>query len=375
MPKTEMRLDPLTRAWTLFSEARSVAPAFASARAEADEGMAPDPFLRGRERFAPQTLHQAAADDGWQVRVVPNRAPVATIEGDATPHPDGFYDRMDGVGAHEVVIETAGPEPLEDLPLGGIQKVIAAWKFRMLDLMRDPRLRSFTVVKNVGRAAGGTAPHAVSQVVALAVVPPLLKRKLEIAREFYVAKKRSIFEDLLHEEVRTGRRLVYENNGFAVLCPYASRAPFELAIYPKRQCPDFHGLSDQELAQLSDALRTVLRKLMAALDHAPYNLLLHTAPSRTKRPDQWTTIERDFRWHIEIVPRLQPIGGIELATGCWVNGVWPEDAAEYLRSVEAPEPEVSAPAPVKAEAVAPAVIVTGAVVAAAEITTSAAPLP
>ncbi len=334
MDKTEMRLDPLTEAWTLFSTARAHRPAFGSVLAESGAAAAPDPFLKGRERFAAHALHEAAGEGGWQVRAVPNRAPVVRVEGDASRHPDGFYDRMDGVGAHEVIIESPGSEALEELPLPMIEKVIAAWKFRMLDLMRDQRLRSFSVVRNVGRPAGGTIRHAVSQLIALAIIPPVLKRKLEVARAFYLVKKRAIFEDILGEEVRSGKRLVYENNGFAVFCPYAARAPFEIAIFPKRQCPDFHGLSDQELAQLADALQTTLRKLCLALDHPPYNLMLFTAPTRSRRQDQWVTIEQDFRWHIEILPRLEQLGGLELATGCWVNSVWPEVAADYLRHGE-----------------------------------------
>ncbi|MEP6673403.1 MAG: galactose-1-phosphate uridylyltransferase, partial [Chthoniobacter sp.] len=134
-----------------------------------------------------------------------------------------------------------------------------------------------------------------------------------------------------------GTRLVYENNGFTVFCPYASRAPFELAIYPKRQCPDFHGLTEQETNQLADVLKNALRKLNRALDHPPYNLMLFTAPTRSARGDHWTTLERDFRWHIEILPRLYFRGGVELATGCWLNSVWPEVAAAHLRSIELSE--------------------------------------
>lgn len=332
-----MRLDPLTGAWTIFSAARALRPAFGSVRHEEEEPAPPSPFLRGQERFAEHTLHELAGAQGWQVRAIPNRAPAVRVEGDATRHSDGFYDHMDAVGAHEVIVESPDRKALHDLLLADVEKVISMWKLRMLDLMRDTRLRSFSVVKNVGEAAGGHVDHAVSQVVALAIVPPLLKRKLEAARAFYRLKKRSIFEDILCEEVRTGTRLVYENNGFAVFCPYAARMPFELAVYPKRQCPDFHGLSDQELAQLADALSTVLRKFCAALDHPPYNLLLHTAPTRTKRADYWATIEQDFRWHIEILPRLHHLGGLELATGCWVNSVWPETAADYLRGLEPSE--------------------------------------
>lgn len=331
-----MRLDPLTEAWTIFSEARATRPVFGSTRRERTEEPLPDPFLAGREHFAPHAIHTAngGTPHPWQVRVVPNRAPVLRIEGDATRHGDGFYDRMDGVGAHEVIIESPGEESLEELPLPEILKVINAWKVRMLDLMRDSRMRAFSIIRNVGRPAGALTDHSVSQLVAMAVIPPLLKRKLEIARDFYEAKKRSIFEDILSEEVRCGQRLVYENNGFAVFCPYASRVPFELAIYPKRQCPDFHGLSEQEAAQLADALKITLRKLTSALDHPPYHFILTTAPTRSARHDHWSTIEADFRWHIEILPRLYHVGGIEVGTGCAVNSVWPEVAAEFLRNLE-----------------------------------------
>jgi UDPglucose--hexose-1-phosphate uridylyltransferase len=65
--------------------------------------------------------------------------------------------------------------------------------------------------------------------------------------------------------------------------------------------------------------------------------MLHTAPTRTSRHDHWGTIEHDFRWHLEILPRLHHLGGLELATGCWVNSVWPETAADYLRSLDVAE--------------------------------------
>ncbi len=328
-----MRLDPLTESWTIFSAERPVPPAFGSVR---DEPARPSPFVAGAERFTGEALYSVPPKN-WQVRVIRNRAPILHVEGEAARKADGFYDRMDGLGAHEVVIEDPGQMAFEELPRPQIEEIITAWKVRMLDLMKDPRLRSFTIVKNVGAPAGGREHHSVSQILAMAIVPPVLRTKLRIARAFYETRKRSIFEDILGEEVRTGTRLVYENNGFAVFCPYASRTPFELAVYPKRQCPDFHGLTAQETTQLADALKTALRKLNAALDHAPYNLLLTTAPTRTARGDHWTTLERDFRWHIEILPRLHNRHGVEIATGCALNSVWPEVAATHLRSLEISE--------------------------------------
>jgi len=335
MDKSEMRLDPLRETWTIFSSSRLHPPPFLARRRGPAGVGAFSPFIAGREELAPHSLHTRPDSGPWQVRVVPNRAPALRVEGDPLRHPEGFYDRTDSVGAHEVIIETPGPEPLEGLSLAAIGEVVTAWKVRMLDLMRDGRMRAFFIVKDVGEQAGAHVPHSVSQLIALAILPPTLARKLDVAREFYERKKRSIFEDIWREEVRTATRLVYENNGFAVFCPYASRTPFELAIYPKRQCADFHGISDPEIQQLADALKTSLRKLSGALNRPPYHLMLYTAPTRTARHDHWNTLESDFRWHIEIVPALYYTGGFETATGCYTNPVFPETAAAYLRKIVA----------------------------------------
>jgi UDPglucose--hexose-1-phosphate uridylyltransferase len=333
MDKSEMRLDPLRETWTIFSSSRLHAPPFIARPRGAPAAERSSPFTPGREAMAPHTLYVRPHGGPWQVRVVPNRAPALGVDGDPFRHPEGFYDRMDGVGAHEVVIETPGPEPLEALSLSAIGEVIVAWKVRMLDLIRDSRMRAFFIVKDVGEQAGSLVSHSVSQLVALAVIPPTLARQLAIARDFYERKKRSIFEDIWREEVRAGSRLVYENNGFAVFCPYASRSPFELAVFPKRQCADFHGISDQEVQQLADALKTSLLKLAGALNHPPYHLMLHTAPTRTARRDHWNTLDADFRWHIEIVPALYYESGFEMATGCYLNPVFPETAGAYLRKI------------------------------------------
>lgn len=332
MNETEMRLDPLRQTWTVFSRARLSKPPFFEREKTSAKGFSP--FSAGNERYTPPAIFSAESGDDWQVRVVPNRAPALRVEGDTQRRADGFYDRMDGVGAHEIIVENPGPEPLEDLPLAAIGQVIHAWKSRMVDLLRDTRMRAFFIVKDVGEPAGARVPHALSQLIAMAVLPGSLRQKLEVARDFFERKKRSIFEDILSEEVRAATRLVYENNGFAAFCPYAARTPFEIAIYPKRQCADFHGVSDPEIAQLADALQRALRKLSRALDAPAYQLMLFTAPTRTARRDHWNTLDVDFRWHIEIVPRLFHTSAFELGTGCALNTVWPESAAEYLRKIE-----------------------------------------
>jgi UDPglucose--hexose-1-phosphate uridylyltransferase len=333
MDKTEFRCDPLTQEWTIFNESRAVPPDVGSAR---EETFAPSPFRAGLERYAPHTLHHENGPYGWQVRVVPNRVPILRVEGDHQPNGDSFYRHLDGIGAHEIVIEDPGDRHFEDFSSAEMVKVLHAWRARIEDLMRDGRMRAFTVVKvkEVGRMAGQTVSHSLSQVFALAIVPPVLRQKLERAQTYLDVRGASIFADLIIEEQRRAIRVVSENASFLAFCPYASRAPFEVAVWPKRQCADFHRASNDELLQLAMVLREVLPRLNRALNYPPYQLTLTTAPSRHHSSHEWSSIEDAFRWHIAITPRLRPLSGFESVTGCHVNAVFPEVAADFLRRQE-----------------------------------------
>ncbi len=330
MDKNELRLDPLTRDWTIFNESRALPPSSPSVR---DDVLAESPFRAGLEHFATHALHHSAGESGWQVRVVPNRLPVLRVEGDSKAQADGLYEHLDAVGANEIVIEDPGTRTLDELPPGAIAQVIRAWAVRIEDLMRDLRLRSFSVVKNVGRAAGQKIAHSLSQIVAMAIVPPALRRKLRHAREHFSLRKRSLFADIIEHERRNASRVVHENADFLVFCPYASSAPFELAIWPKRQCADFHRITHEEAGSLALALGLALRKLNRAINFPAYHLTLTTAPSRAMSVEDWASLDDDFRWHISITPVLRPADALRATTGCHVNGIWPEVAADYLRSL------------------------------------------
>ena len=275
----------------------------------------------------------SANGPGWQVRVVPNRFPALRVEGDLEKEAFGFYDRMNGVGAHEVIVETPHPKlPLEKQSLQGIVRVLEACRSRILDLSKDLRMHYILIFKNQGARAGATMPHAHTQLIALPVTPIVLKEKLNAARAYYLEKDRSLFEDILKAERKSGDRVVFENDGFTVFCPFASRFPFETCIMPRRQQSDFQMTSDADLVHLAEALQKTLSAYGSALDQPDYNLILHTAPfRRSRRPDSWTTIDADFRWHIEILPRLTGVAGFEFGTGFYINPTLPEEAANVLR--------------------------------------------
>jgi UDPglucose--hexose-1-phosphate uridylyltransferase len=333
--KPEFRRDPLHHVWVAFAPERQRRPQdfFPG---ELKVGTV-DPFAGGNERLTPPEVYAVREEKtkpnepGWRVRVVPNRYPAMRIEGELQAMPEGLYDRMTGIGAHEVVVETPDSKTaLEDLPVGAIAEVLGAYRERILDLDRDYRFQHVYIFKNVGPTGGASLAHAHSQIVALPLIPSAAEGKLARAREHFQLKGRSLFSDILHAE-RSGSRMVAENGGYHLFCPFASRFPFELAIFPKRHHPDFVSCTPPELQDLAEVLRFAIGGLNQALQKPGYNLLLHTAPLRRVQTERFASTRHDYCWHLEIVPRLQSLAGFEIGLGAYINSVYPEEAARFLR--------------------------------------------
>lgn len=342
----EFRRDPLLNRWVIVARERGERPS--GLQPESANGHpydpAQDPFAPGNERYTPGEVYSlrpeggAANGPGWQVRVVPNRYPALRIEGDLDPRGYGIYDRMNGVGAHEVVVETPlAPLSLADMPALEIGYVLQAWRQRIEDLYRDRRLAHVLVFKNHGAAAGATQMHSHSQIVATPMIPLRLREELTACHEHWRQKRRSLFMDILDEELRMGERLVYENAHFVAFCPFACYSPFELMLLPRRPSADYRRCSPEELADLADALRVCLLKWRGALGDCAWNLMLHTAPNEQSLAgvsEDFPLLEAYFQWHIEMFPRLTTTAGFEWGTGMHINPVPPEEAAAALRAIE-----------------------------------------
>jgi len=334
----ELRRDPLSGRWVVFSTERRRRPT--DFQVGLTSQALESPFTHGREYLTPPEVFAIRPNNGphnsadWQVRVVPNRYPALRVEGDLTRRPDCIYDSMTGIGAHEVVIETHQPDiPFHMLPPEQIVRVLEAIRARWDDLRRDVRLKHLVAFKNHGALAGATLRHPHSQIVATPFVPPAAAARLDAAREHFARTDRSLFQDILETERQVGERVIVQNHEFAAFCPYASRTPFEIAVYPSFQSNDFSRCQSHDFWPLAEILREVLARLYASLDDPPFNLLLISAPLQ-ENALRWPTIREDFRWHIEILPRLAIFAGFEMATGCFINTVTPEEAARHLRQVQ-----------------------------------------
>lgn len=212
---------------------------------------------------------------------------------------------MNGIGADEVIVETPSHNrSLHELGVNEVGDVIRTWIARIMDLEGDKRIRYVLIFKNHGEEAGArTVTHSISQLMALPVTPRVIKAKLMAARDYYALKERCIYCDVLHQELTARKRLVAENRDFVSLAPFASRSPFELGVFPKFHSSAFSQISSAQIENLAQILRDVLQKLDKTLGGPPYNLALQDRPFLRPREGYWKTIEEDFHWHLEVLPK------------------------------------------------------------------------
>jgi len=328
----ELRRDPIVGRWVIIATERARRP---SQIRQGLEERTPSfcPFCPGNEARTPSEVFVLGRPSvpanvpGWTVRVVPNRYPALMIEGDLDRQAEGIYDRMNGVGAHEVVVETPDHDRvLSDLSDAEVADVLFAFKARVIDLRNDQRFRYILLFKNHGAAAGATLDHTHSQLIALPVTPRQVAEEIEGARRHYEHRERCIFCDIVGQERKDRSRLIYENEEFVAFAPWAPRSPFETWIVPKRHESNFEAEPRERLGLCAQALRSILRRVQAALGQPAYNFMVHTNPLRDAS-------SASYHWHIEVMPALTQLAGFEWGSGFHINPVPPEEAAEFLRKV------------------------------------------
>lgn len=342
---SELRHDPLNRRWVIIASERAERPFdFEVVHYKPGPDQEECPFCEGHEHlthpeiFAVRDKGLRANGPGWQIRVVPNLYPALTIEGQPDRRAVGIYDRMHGIGAHEVIVESPHHNlALADQPPEQMQRIVEAWRARVGDLMRDQRFKYVLLFKNHGAAAGASLEHPHAQVIATPVTPRAVSVELEASRAHHELKERCLLCDVIAQEIEDGRRLVSLDEDFVVFAPYASRFAFELMLLPRRHRHEFSLTGDDELRAFGRVLTDVLGRLKRALRDAPYNCVLHTAPNTNVRPRRasfFTTLEDDWHWHVEILPRITRVAGFEWGSGYHINPTPPEEAARLLREVE-----------------------------------------
>ena len=330
---SELRRDPIVQRWVVMAPERARRPIEILDEPHlAEAGV--DPFAEGNEGSAtPEVLAYRDAGStpdgpGWRVRVVPNKFPALHTDGTLDPRDDGLHHSMNGVGVHEVIVECPHSETnMSRLSPENIREVLCAYRERLCDLRRDPRLAHALIFKNHGALAGASVAHSHSQLLATPFVPTAIREELAGALEFHQQHGRNIFDAMIQQELASRSRVVLDTPRFLAFCPYASRFAYETWILPKQPGSHYEQIDDSATGELASVLKTVLRKLEVALNGPAYNYVLHSAP--LQQPEL-----PHYRWHFEVLPRLTRVAGFEWGSGSFINEVLPESAAARLRETD-----------------------------------------
>lgn len=303
-----------------------------------DEKMLKDttkcPFCKGHEDMTPPSIYTLKDKETWSVRVVPNLYRAFEIEAKDGSIEDGIYEKRDGFGAHEVIIDSDKHiVKFEDLSKEQMKRWLFVIKQRVEDLKKDIRLNYFAVFKNQGKNSGATLPHVHTQLTATSVLPKEQLSNLKRYAAFYREFGRSIFEDIVDFEIKEQKRVFLESENFIAFCPYASSFAFEVMILPKIDISCVIKLDDMLMGELSALLKDTLIGLKGVLGEFDYNLYIENTPMQRdyQTEEFFDDMDRFFRFFIRIIPRLYKIGGFELQSGQNINPVVPQNAAELIK--------------------------------------------
>jgi UDPglucose--hexose-1-phosphate uridylyltransferase len=327
----ELRTDPISGRWVIIATERAARPTdFKTAPVEIND-VERCPFCVGRESMTPPEIYAirdpgtAANAPGWHVRVVSNKFPALRIEGDTARSPVGVFTRMDGVGAHEVIIESTDHYThLGLLPVPHVAAVTTAYLQRYHDLDGDPRFEYALLFRNHGRTAGASLSHPHSQLIALPIVPKRAAEEVLTAERYFGKNGGCVFCHVIEQELAARDRVIFENDRFVAIEAYAARFPFETWLLPKYHAASFGDLAEGDIMSFAEALQATLHCLHTCLNNPPYNFIVHTAPYHYRA-------RHAYHWHIEIMPRLTQVAGFEWGSGFFINPVVPEAAARFLR--------------------------------------------
>ncbi|MFA6896743.1 MAG: galactose-1-phosphate uridylyltransferase [Patescibacteria group bacterium] len=329
---SELRRDLVSGAWVAFSTTRKYKPdSHGSAPKVSDNYDDPKdcPFckenINTKSEQEKDTLTYFDKKGDWTIRVFPNKFPILSPEnGVLKRSEEGPFEIMNGFGYHEVLITADHRKNFPDLEILKIAEVFEAYQERYLALMNKRSVKYISIFKNYGKSAGASIIHPHSQIVAMPIIDPDVARSLDGSAKYFQTHKQCVHCVMLEWEKEKGDRIIFENEDFIVLCPFISRVSFETRIYPKQHLSYFERITLQQKINLAKAAKFALGKIKYNLDDPDYNMFLHTAPCDGQAYDH-------YHWHLEIFPKTNIWGGLELSTGIEVCSVLPEEAAKILR--------------------------------------------
>lgn len=329
---SELRQNLATKEWVIIAVERAKRPhEFVDARhSDCADGPVWDahcPFCPGNEEVELDVL-RVPREGAWGVRIVGNRYPALSVDGDLERQYIGLQRRISGVGYHEVIVESPQHNTCAALQTPAeVALVFRTFIERAWQVQTDRRIEYLLFFKNHGRNAGASLMHPHAQMVALPMVPNEVRVRADEARHHFDEVGKCAFCEMIEQELELGSRIILETEHFVAFTPYASVTPFHIWVVPKAHLSSFLHAQDDELEDLGRVMHRVLRKLYVGLHNPDYNYAIRTAPVSDLGAAY-------LHWYITIVPRISYAAGFEIGSGIYINASLPEECADFLRRVE-----------------------------------------
>ncbi len=328
---SEIRQDPTTEEWVIMARERTKRPHdFVRQQTKSElPAFSPScPFCPGNDSETPPEVlsYRSGKAQKWRVRVFANQFPALRPEGSTLRRDEErFFLSMNGIGVHEVIVETpVHNKPLALMEDGGVEDVLRAYQERHNVLSRMSFAKLVIIFKNQGPSAGTSLEHPHSQLVATPIVPKHIRMKYEVAIRYYDNTGRCLYSDLVDRELAAGKRVVMETEKFVVFHPFASHHPFETWVVPRIHQASFGNALAKDLKDLAHVLRIALLKLYRGLNNPDFNYVIDTAPVGDENKNY-------YLWHLRIIPRPTEVAGFEIGSGININTALPEETARFMR--------------------------------------------
>ncbi|MBI4120386.1 MAG: DUF4931 domain-containing protein, partial [Parcubacteria group bacterium] len=230
-------------------------------------------------------------------------------------------------GLHEVIIYRDHDRDMHQLTNPEWIRVLRIFQERYLAMANYAASKYVLIFHNHGAGAGASIAHPHSQIISIPILPPDVKRSIQGSQDFYDKNNKRVYDLMIDWEMKEKKRIICENERFIAFCPFVSKTPYEVRIFPKESHAHFEKCPPEQLAELGDVMSKVLNKIYGALGNPDYNFFIHTVPVDLKSPQ----VHEFYSWHIEVIPKIKMEGAFELGSGIEVNVIDPNQAAEELR--------------------------------------------
>jgi len=334
---SELRFDLVSKDWVVIATGRAKRPETFKKEQRKDDRLPKShcPFCKIEKQQHPTLLYakgkKVSFGSGdkfpkdWTVASIPNKFPAFLPSPELNIQEEGgIYQKMNAVGFHEVIVTRDHKKQMAQFSVSQLKEVIDVYHDRFVSLKKEKFVNHISIFHNHGNEAGASISHPHSQIITTPLIDVDLRNALRNSRKYFKKNKKCVYCVMGNWERKVKTRIVFENEKFLVLCPFASKSAFQVIISPKKHLPYFEEITDEEKWSLAEAFKAALGKLYKGLGDPSHNFYLHTAPVDGKKYDH-------YHWHWTILPKTSTWAGFEIGTRMEISTIEPEKAAEYLR--------------------------------------------